>query len=66
MKQVDCNFLLNFTTGDADRLPTPRQMKYDLEELFATVLDSYLDKKGVTGEEVHYILGEDLTIEDYE
>lgn len=66
MKQVDCNFLLNFTTEDADKLPKPKQMKHDLEELFSTVLDSYLDKKGVAGNEVHLFLGDELTIEDYE
>lgn len=64
MKQVNCNFLLDFTTEDADKLPKPRQMKHDLEELFAAVLDSYLDKKGVTGNEVHLFLGDELTFEN--
>lgn len=66
MKQVQANFLLEFTSDDASGLPSPAQMKHDLEELFATVLDSYLDKKNVEGNEAHLILAYDLTIEDYE
>jgi hypothetical protein len=64
MKQVNCNFELNITTEDSDKLPNPRQMKHDLEELFSAALDEYLDKIKVEGEEVHFILGDDLTIED--
>ena len=64
MKQIDCNFLLSFTTEDASKLPKPRQMKHDLEELFAIAVDSYLDKLSIEGNEVHYILGDELTIEE--
>ena len=68
MKQVDATFTLNFTTKNVDKLPTPRQMDCDLQELFAIVLDGYLSNKGITGNEVHLITSnrELFTIEDYE
>ena len=64
MKQVSCNFELNITTEDGDKLPNPRQMKHDIEELFSATLDGYLDKINVEGEEVHFILGDELTVDD--
>ena len=66
MKQVDGNFLVNFTTENADKLPTAFKMNNDLEHLFAAVLDKYLESKGVEVNEVHFILCDDLTIEDYD
>ena len=64
MKQVECSFYLNLTTEDGDKLPKPRQMKHDIEELFAAVLDSYMSKLEVESNEVHFILGDELTIDD--
>jgi hypothetical protein len=64
MKQVNCNFELNITTENGDKLPNTRKMKHDLEELFAAAIDGYLDKFDVEGEEPHFILGDDLTIDD--
>ena len=65
MKQIDGNFYLNFTTEDVIGLPTPRQMTNDIQELFAAVLDDYLNEKNIEGNEVHLILCDDLTIEEY-
>lgn len=64
MKQVECNFYLNLTTENGDKLPKPRQMKHDIEELFAAALDSYMSKLEVESNEVHLILGDELTIDD--
>jgi hypothetical protein len=64
MKQVDCTFHLSFSTKDADKLPAPRLMKQHLETVFGHALDKYLHNRDVEGEEVHLILGDELTIED--
>jgi hypothetical protein len=66
MKQVDCTFHLSFSTQNADKLPRPSSMKNDLENLFSEVLDKYLHYYEAEGEEVHLILGDELTIEDDE
>ena len=62
MRNVTCTFSLDFTTGDWDKLPSPHKMKVDLEELFAIQVDEYLYKLGVSSEEVHLILGEELYV----
>ena len=66
MKQVDGSFLLNFTTENINELPSARQMNNEIQELFAVVLDNYLSNKNIEGNEVHLILCDDFTIEDYE
>ena len=66
MKQVDGSFLVTFTTENVNELPTPRQMNNDIQELFAAVLDQYLHNKDITGNEVHLVLCDDFTIDDYE
>tara|TARA_R110000850_G_scaffold165803_3_gene290858 strand:+ start:5700 stop:5903 length:204 start_codon:yes stop_codon:yes gene_type:complete len=66
MKQVDASFLVNFTTENISELPSARQMNHDLQELFAAALDHYLSDKNIEGNEVHLILCDDFTIEDYE
>jgi hypothetical protein len=66
MKQVDCTFNLSFSTQNADKLPAPRLMKQQLEAVFGNALDNYLYNRDVEGEEVHLILGDELTIEDEE
>ena len=63
MKQIDGNFLVYFTTKDADKLPKEREMKNDLNEMFARVLDSYLHSKSIEGNEVHFITCDDFSIE---
>ena len=65
-KQIDGNYLLSFTTDDDSKLPKPRQMQREIQEVLAAALDSYLHKKGISGNEVHLILCDDFTIEDYE
>ncbi len=65
MKQVDGSFLLNFTTENINELPSARQMNNEIQELFAAVLDDYLSNKNIEGNEVHLILCDDFTIEDY-
>lgn len=47
---------MEFTTDQGDRLPKPRQLDNDIQELFAAALDSYLYKKGIESQEVHLIL----------
>jgi hypothetical protein len=66
MKQIDANFYLNFTTENADNLPSPRQMNNDIQELFAAVLDNYLSNKDIGSNEVHLILCDDFAIDDYD
>ena len=66
MKQIDGRFDVTFTTKDSLRLPPAYQMKYDIEERFAAVLDEYLNEKNIAGNEVHYVFCNDFNIDDYE
>jgi hypothetical protein len=62
MKDVEGTFYLKLTTDN--ELPKARQMTNDIQEMFARVLDSYLHSKNVEGEEVHFILCDELTINE--
>jgi len=66
MKRVEGSFLLNFTTGNISELPSAREMDNEIQELFSAALDSYLINKNIDGNEVHFILCDDFTIEDCE
>ena len=66
MKQIDGNFMVSFTTENVNELPTARKMNDDIQELFAAVLDQYLSNKNIEGNEVHLVLCDDFTIEDYD
>lgn len=62
MRNVTCTFNLDFTTRDYDKLPTGHKIKLDLEDLFANQVEEYLHKLGVSSEEVHLILGEEIYV----
>ncbi len=56
MKKVSGDYYLEFTTEQGCCLPRARKIDNDIQELFATVLDEYLHKKGIQTNEVHLIL----------
>ena len=56
MKRIVGEYYLEFTTEQGDKLPKPKQLDNDIQELFAATLDSYLHNKGVSTNEVHLIL----------
>ena len=60
---VSAEINLNFTTEDAANLPETSTLKHEISDIFAAALDKYLSDKGVSYEEVHAVLCDDVCIE---
>ena len=67
MKIVSAEYWLEFTTESIGTLPKGKKLDDELQELFAAVLDKYLDSHNVSSNEVHLILSNSgVDIEDIE
>ncbi len=65
-KIISAEINLSFTTGSRNKLPSNNQLKHDITDIFAAVLDKYLSDKNVSYNEVHAVLCDGINIDDEE
>tara|TARA_Y100000310_G_C20346890_1_gene652423 strand:+ start:343 stop:546 length:204 start_codon:yes stop_codon:yes gene_type:complete len=63
-KTISAEINLSFTTENRNKLPSNHRLKHDISDIFAAALDKYLSDKGVSYNEVHAVLCDDVFIDN--